>query len=495
MPRAEGSANNRAKRAERSDKGPWKSWPRKLSRWGRAIKFIESYAVIPKGVGSGKPMVLASWQKEHLEEVLADGITAAITSFPRGNGKSSLGAATAIWAVFDEDETGQPQVPIIATTVGQAIRSVYGVADRMVIKSPELQSRSIRFTGTGTTKIVCPWNGGELFPMANTVDGLQGLDPSLGIFDEIGFQPLESWDSLQLATGKRKRSLIWGMGTPGLTRTNALWLIRAAVAERGMPPGFVYREFAAEANCALDDREQWRLANPAIGAGFLQETALETALKLSPEAQFRVFRLGQWVEGLDSWLGDDGRAIWRALEDPYELVEGGASWIGVDVGLKRDSTAVCIVQRREDGRLHAKVRLWLPTKDEPVDVTDVMGHIRVLTKTFKVGAVAFDARFFDVPAKMLYDEGIAMVEVPQSPERMTPIIGGLYERIKSGSLSHDHDSGFETQVLNAVPRLQERGFTLAKAKSRGRIDACIALALAVDRADHQPKAKGSVWIL
>ena len=56
----------------------------------------------------------------------------------------------------------------------------------------------------------------------------------------------------------------------------------------------------------------------------------------------------------------------------------------------------------------------------------------------------------------------------------------------------------EGQVQNLERRMNERGFTLAKdpKKSRGRIDACIALALAIDRAhDRQPPARGfvSAW--
>ena len=38
--------------------------------------------------------------------------------------------------------------------------------------------------------------------------------------------------------------------------------------------------------------------------------ALETDLRLMPEARFRIFRLGQWVEGYELWLGQDGRAVW-----------------------------------------------------------------------------------------------------------------------------------------------------------------------------------------
>ena len=68
-------------------------------------------------------------------------------------------------------------------------------------------------------------------------------------------------------------------------------------------------------------------------------------------------------------------------------------------------------------------------------------------------------------------------------------IGGLYEAIMGDQLTHDGDAVFTTHVLNAVPRYNERGFTLAKSKSRGHIDAVIALALAYDRVQRrEPEA-------
>jgi phage terminase large subunit-like protein len=78
-----------------------------------------------------------------------------------------------------------------------------------------------------------------------------------------------------------------------------------------------------------------------------------------------------------------------------------------------------------------------------------------------------------------------MIEVPQSVERMTAAVGSLYELIRSGGLTHDGEDAFTAQVLNAVPRFNDRGFTLAKGKSRGRIDAAVALALAVDRVQRE----------
>jgi phage terminase large subunit-like protein len=70
---------------------------------------------------------------------------------------------------------------------------------------------------------------------------------------------------------------------------------------------------------------------------------------------------------------------------------------------------------------------------------------------------------------------------PVSDKRVMGGCGGLYELILNGQLTHDGDEVFATQVLNAVPRFNEHGFVLTKSKSRGKIDAAIALALAYDR--------------
>lgn len=476
-------SGNASKRVAIASAGPWKKWP-PSSRAARAIRFIETYCRAPKGAGHGAPMRLAPFQKDFLEEALADGIDLAVLSTPRGNGKSTFGGALAVWAVYDDDETGSPQVPIVATTIGQAIRSCYGVAASMVKAEPELHQRALIFTGVSTPRIATPFNEGELFPVSNDPDGLQGLDYSFALFDEIGFQPQVSWNSLRMASGKRERSLAVGVGTPGLDRDNALFGIRKAITEGAATPGLHFREFGAPDGCETTDREAWRVANPAIKAGFLRESALETDVGLTPEGHFRIFRLGQWYEGVDSWLGPSGAQVWGALADPYDFVAGAPTWVGVDVGIKRDSTAVVAVQRDPKGMLRATARFWLPTADQPVDVTDVMEHLRELDRAYDLVAVSFDARFFDVPAKMLDDAGLPMVEVPQSVERMTPVVGTLLELIKRGEIRHDGGDVLATHVLNAVPRFNERGFTLQKSKSRGRIDGCIALALAVDRAMH-----------
>lgn len=484
---------NAGKKLENDSPGPWTRW-KPSSRPARAIRWIETYCVLPKGYGSGKSIKLAPFQKDWLEDVLSDGVSSAVMSVGRGNGKSTFLAALGLWALFDPDESGAPQIPVVATTVQQAVTSVYGVALAMVRDNWELSSRCFIYSAIGAQKIVTPLNHGEMFPRSNDPDGLQGLDMSLAICDEIGFMPVQSWDSLLLASGKRPRSLVVGIGTPGFDRDSALWHLRQRVIEGHRPPGFHYTEYAADEGCDIKDQEQWRRANPALEQGYMNPAALETAVAMSPESHFRIFRLGQWHEGVESWLGDDARKLWDSLEEPYAFNPSAPLWVGVDVGLKRDSTAVVAVQERPDGRRHVQARVWTPTPDGRLDVADAMQHLRDLADTYDLRMVSYDPRFFDLPAQMLADEGLPMVEIPQHVDRMTQVVGATYEAIKRGEITHDRDDLFTQHVLAAIPRFNERGFTLAKGKSRGRIDACIAMCLAVHASlivDRQPS--NAIW--
>ena len=468
---------NAAKRVVTGDPAPWRSWKLK-ARHARAIRWIETYFIPPKGYGAGRPLKLATFQKEWLEEVYAPGVSAAAMELPRGNGKSTFLGAVGTHSLFDEDESGAPQVPIVATTVNQAVRSVYGVALAAIAKHDDLADRALVYSAIGGQKVRTPHNGGEMFPVSNDPDGLQGLDPSLAVCDEIGFMPIESWDSLLLASGKRPSSLVVGIGTPGFDRLSALWHMRTRVKSGVELPGFRFVEYAAPEGCSVLDESLWYVANPALAEGYMNIEALRTAVALSPEAHFRIFRLGQWVDGVESWLGTDGRALWRSLEDPWAMEPGGHTWVGVDIALKHDSTAVVWCQRRPDDRVHVKTKIWLPQPDGRLDVADVMQFVRELGAMYHLREVAYDPRFFDLPAQQLTDEGYPVVEFPQSLERLSPAVGATFEAIKRQELSHDGDEAFETQVLNAVPRFNERGFLLSKSKSKDRIDSAVAMCMA-----------------
>lgn len=487
--------SNASKRLPPLPPPPWTDWPEDPEGAEHAIRWIETWCRPPKGYGAGEPLRLAPFQKEWLREVLADGVTSAVMSCPRGQGKSTLLAALGLWATFNAGKGGAPQVPVVATTVMQAHRSVYGVALAMVAAEEELADRALVYSAIGAMKIVVPGTGGEMFPVSSDPAGLQGLDPSLAICDEVGFQSVESWESLLLASGKRPRSLVVGIGTPGYDEENALWMLRQRALDGAAIPGFRFTEYAAAEGCNVRDEDEWARANPALAAGYMNPDALRAAVELSPEASFRTFRLGQWVDGIQAWLGEDGRRLWDSLRDPWVPVSGAQTWVGVDVGQTKDSTALVATQQRDDGRWHVWCRLWVPAPGREVDISDVAQHIRDLDRDFELVEVSYDRRLFDMYANQLLDEGLPMVEIPQSAERMVPATGTAYEMIRRREISHDGDEAFARQVLNAMAQYTEHGFRVTHRKARGRMDAAVALVLALDRVVRGEKPAAEMYVV
>lgn len=488
--------------------GPWESWgpmpADPVERAARAVRWVESFCVVPKGHNAGKLFELATFQQDWIHDTWADGVSASVLSLGAGNGKSTLVAALVLWNLFDPLGVGYPEVPIVSTRVDQATRTCVRPMQRIVQASPELRHRCKIRTGVGVPPIEVPATGGVCYPVADHVDGLQGLDFTLAVCDELGFIGSDSWGALLGRLGKQPDQRVIGMGTVGYSAEGrALHAVLEAVERGDLDESVVVHMYSAPDGCGLWDRDAWEAANPGIAAGILGYRAAVTAAQLMSEAEVRVTRLNQYDEGRGSWLedvgGEDGIGGARLLDaidaGPGLLVPGAATWLGVDIGLRYDSAAVTASQYLDDGaRIHSETVTWLPEKGRPVDRNEVANFVRILHYLFKLRHVAYDPRLFDVHAEMLDNEGVPMVEVPQSTDRMGPIVGNLYELLKLASaalddgrpspLTHAGGEEFRRQTLAAVPKhLPEGGFTLQKrppkAPRRYRIDAPVSWSLSV----------------
>jgi len=154
------------------------------------------------------------------------------------------------------------------------------------------------------------------------------------------------------------------------------------------------------------------------------------------------------------------------------------------MALKRDTTAVVLVQKQE-GKLVARAKIWLPDGGV-LDVSSVESYLREVAQQYDIQEIAFDPAFFMRTAEALAEDGFPMVEFPQSPQRMVPACGNLYELIVNQKIAHDGNPMFSDHVLSAAQRVKDNGWTLSKGKSKRKIDAVIALAMASDRATTTP---------
>jgi len=448
-----------------------------------------------------------SWHPEGFQEAFIEDVFAGYAEcwliVPEGNTKTTTLAGLAL---YHTEFRPFAAVPVAAASREQA-EIMYRQAEGFVLRSERLhtsvhsptqaakgkrKTEVPRFTCLEGYRRINHVNGGRIQVFAADDRTGDGVIPTLGIIDEPHRQrDLSLYRTWAGKLNKRDGQLatISTSGEPGsdfeLTRQRIREEATESVQEgaylRAATDRIVMHEWALPESADPEDFEAVKGCNPFSGItveGLAEKHASPT---MTPHHWLR-FVCNRPTRDVESWLGPNADAIWEGLTEPYTFDPKAPTWAGVDIGLKHDTSAVVLMQQRPDGRYHATCRIWVPIPDRPVDVTDVMQHLRAAAATYQLQAISYDNRFFDVPAKMLSDEGLPMFEVPQSVERMTAAYGSLYEGIMGGQITHEDDAAFGAQVLSAVPRFSERGFMLNKEKSRGKIDAATALALAHDQA-------------
>src|SRR5680860_811223 len=71
----------------------------------RVAAFLAEYVITPKGTGAGEPFILRPWQVEIVAGLFDDPRPRqGLVSIPRGNGKSTLAAALALYGLFADGE-------------------------------------------------------------------------------------------------------------------------------------------------------------------------------------------------------------------------------------------------------------------------------------------------------------------------------------------------------------------------------------------------------
>ena len=113
-----------------------------------------------------------------------------------------------------------------------------------------------------------------------------------------------------------------------------------------------------------------------------------------------------------------------------------------------------------------------------------------LAGRYTIVEAAYDPWRFGAQALVLSKRGLRMVEFPQHDSRLVPASERLSAAILERRLRHPGDPVLDRHVAAAVAKQTQRGARIAHAGGRhasNRIDAVIALAMAVDRAENRPE--------
>ncbi|AXN45601.1 Phage Terminase [Mycobacterium marinum] len=433
--------------------------------------------MVTKGFGAQQAFRLRSWQRDLVASVLDRPIRPRTAGFmlPRGNGKSSLLAALAIWELFCGGDSAR--VVIVAFSKDQA-HHIFDTARRMVQLSPELLSRC----QVGKDRLFIPARDATLETLPAEPAALEGLDYTLALLDEAGRVARETYEVLTLAQGKRPVSSLIAIGTPPPDPTDSVLTdLRDMHAELG-DEYVVWREFSANAfqDHPPDCEHCIRLANPALG-DFLAEDSVRF-VKTARENTFRRARLCQLVNDTTGEFLPDG--VWASRSTGKKIPAGSRVCIALDGSHSDDSTALVIGTVAEEPHFDV-LEMWeKPTGDETfkVPIADVEECIRQARNSFRVVELVADPWGYSRTLQLLESEGLTVAEFPWSPTRLVAATTDLYNAAVNGNVTHSGDPRLAAHVGNAVAVRDSRGCRISKASRRGRkVDAAAALVMCHSR--------------
>jgi len=472
-----------------------------------ACKFVEAFGIITKdGVAgnAGDALKLRPWQRELIRRIYArpapgeKGFRHRVSCvyIPRKNGKSAIASALAVHDLYFGGVTGA-EVYSIAAEKEQA-RIVFGEAKKIVEASEELSGLAKIYRDA----IEIPSKGSVYRVLSAEAYSKEGLNASSVFADEIHAMPDRTlWDVMSLSMASRgNRAHMVAITTAGL-RTDitgndsiafTLYQYGQKVASGEIDdPTFFMAAWEAPEGADHKDPETWRIANPGFG-DINAEEDFASAVRTTPESEFRRKRLNQWTQAKNAWLP---AGVWENLtEEGIELLPDDEYVIGFDGSWKNDSTSVIVViLPRAEGDVYRVFRAASWEKDFMidddtwvVDKQEVANFVRDFATTNPgCRELVADPTYWQDEMFQWADAGIQVVEYPNTISRTAPATAKLFEGIMSGKLRHDGDAALSRHVENCILKADSKGgarLTKDYRNPKLKIDNAIALMMAYDRA-------------
>jgi len=462
------------------------------------VDFVEAFGRITKDSVAGRagsPLVLRDWQKLLLEHLFAwddEGLRNRISlvGMPRKNGKSALGAALGLYSLILGPKGAECYS--VAAEKDQA-RIVFQDAKRTVEASAELSA----ITKLYRDAIELPkFNSVYRVLSAESVTK-EGLSPTTVIFDELHAQPdRELFDVFSLAMGARgKLSTMIAITTAGVRSDRSgrdgiafnLYQMGQKIARGEMEdPTFFMAWWESEGDHRL--RETWLEANPGFG-DLNAESDFESAIRRTPEAEFRIKRCNQWVSSVETWLPVGS---WDECAGEVTLTSDDEIVLGFDGSYNGDASVIvgAVVPKVEGDPVKVfLVKAWEKDlehdpDDWRVDIGEVEQTVMDFCQKHTVREIACDPFRWQRSMEVLENKGLPVVSFPQSPQRMIKACARFYDAVAEKNIVHDGDPLLARHIGNTAVKLTPAGPHIKKENpnSPRKIDAAVAAILAHDRA-------------
>ena len=465
-----------------------------------AIEFAEAFGTIGKdGIAGrvGDALVLRDWQKELVRRIFArdadGGLTArvALVGTPRKSGKSALASTLALYSLIAEGIEGGEVV--VAAAEKEQARIIFGEAKRMV-EASELSELCTLYRDA----IFVPSTNSVMKVLSAEAYSKEGLNVSRAIVDEIhAHKNRELFDVLSLSMGNRgKLAQLLAVTTAGqktdMTGQDSIAYSLYQYGKRVstgeiVDPTFFMSWWEAPPEADHRDPEMWKVANPGYD-DLVSADDFESAVKRTPEPEFRTKRLNQWVSSMNAWLPN---GAWQPLAEQRELLPDEDIIIGFDGSFNGDCTSLmgCTIPKDDEKPYLFMIKTWEKqpedTDDWRVNTQEVEDVIIQFCSTHNVKEIACDPYRWQRSMDAMAEMGLPVIEFPStSPSRMVSACAKFYTAVTEQTMIHDGDALLERHLTNAVVKTDRIGPRIVKdnRSSPRKIDAAVAAVIAFDRA-------------
>jgi len=494
-------------------------WHFDHDRVNKVCAFIEQHKL-----PSGDPFILQPFQiwiisslVGWVDEAGLRKYIEAVIMIAKGNGKSPLIAALALWFAFF-DGVKNAEVYCGATNLQQAME-VFRPALAYVEQQPAYKRLGV----TALKKSIFNRTGARFQPVISR--GKHGARPYLAVLDEL-HQALNSdlYGTFKTGCNKTPNSLLLTISTAGVASLenpcHQLQLRAQKTLDGSLPDD---RLFAA-LYCA-DDTVEWTseeallTANPNLGisndAEKIRLAIADAQRNPAHQNNVKAMHLNIWSTASAAWMN---MVAWGKCYDPAlteQSVKHLPCWIGSDLASKLDLSAMVRLYRSDiDGKTHyyCFTRTYLPedrvnrpenshyqrwakqghltaTPGSSIDYSRIEADALEDIGASQVVELPYDARYADQWSQRVSElSGIPRVEVPPSPAVLSPAMKELEAAIYDGRFHHDGHPVLTWCMSNVLTRESPLGNLSMPDKERpeNKIDAAVALFIAMSRAMVMP---------
>jgi len=505
-----------------------------VTRANHAINFIECLRHY-QGASAGKRFRLSLWQKFVVGSVFGwyvnDGqrrFRTAYIEIGKGNGKTPLAAAVALYALVSDGEAGaevysaatsRDQAGICFNDAKQFVLSCVPLANRL-----EVGINNIAFHATSSFFRIVSAEG----------RGLDGKRPHFVVVDELHEHPTATVvEKMRAGTKGRTRALIFEITNSGYDQTTVCfehhdYSIKVLM---GVIPNDSWFAFVASLDKGEDpfvDPKCWIKSNPNLGVSLTTQYLTEQVREARdlPSKRNLVLRLNfcRWTEASESWVDLDH---WDACASPidHDALLGRACFGGLDLASVSDFCAYSLVFPPEEGdgiwqlllklylpeaavvRMREKLRLpidhWIEqglVTVTPGNVTDygfIRRDVNASREKYRVKEIAFDRFNASQLVTDLQDDGALMVGFGQGYGSMSAPCKELERLYMSHRFNHGGHQLLRWMASNTVATKDAaENIKFDRAKSTQKIDGMVSTAMALGRAIAPPSEEdksASYW--